>query len=116
MTRSDLILTMALALLAAFCLGWIARWLYGAMSRAATNNVATLHSMNTQIEQTEAAHSDLAAQLAETDQRLTSRLREKEAELDATMDGLRQARQNALDWQAAYEALEAQHKTGADNS
>lgn len=115
MTRSELMLIMALALFGAFCLGWLCRWIFGAMARAGTNNVATLHTMNTQIEQAEAAHSDLAAQLAETDSRLTARLREKEAELEATMDGLRQARQNALDWQAAYQDLEArQAATGSE--
>ncbi|WP_316015181.1 hypothetical protein [Roseobacter sp. HKCCA0434] len=107
MTRDELILAMTAALMGAFVLGWLLRWLYGSLARAGTSRVETVEDMTSRLAQAEEGQAAIAAQLAATDQSLRAQLREKQAELDAAMDGLRGARQQVLDWQAAYEAERA---------
>ena len=98
---------MTVALLGAVVLGWILRWIYGGMARAGTAKVETVDDMTARLAQAEEGQATIAAQLAATDQSLRGQLREKQAELDAAMDGLRTARQQISDWQAAYEAEKA---------
>ena len=112
MTRPDLMLAMTGALLAAVLLGWILRWIYGGLSRARTGRVETVDDMSMRLAQAEEGQASIAAQLAATDQSLRAQLREKQAELDAAMDGLRMARQQISDWQAAYEAEKARADAG----
>lgn len=107
MTRSELVIAMTAALVGAVILGWILRWIYGGVSRARTGKVETVDEMTTRLAQAEEGQASIAAQLAATDQSLRAQLREKQAELDAAMDGLRTARQQNSDWQAAYEAEKA---------
>jgi len=107
MTRSELVIAMTVALLGAVVLGWILRWIYGGMARAGTAKVETVDDMTARLAQAEEGQATIAAQLAATDQSLRGQLREKQAELDAAMDGLRTARQQISDWQAAYEAEKA---------
>jgi len=107
MTRSDLVIAMTAALIAAVILGWILRWIYGGLARAGTARVETVDDMTSRLAQAEEGQASIAAQLAATDQSLRSQLREKQAELDAAMDGLRTARQQISDWQAAYESEKA---------
>ena len=107
MTREELVIAMAAALMGALVLGWILRWIYGGLSRAGTGKVETVDDMAIRLANAEEGQASIAAQLAATDQSLRSQLREKQAELDAAMDGLRTARQQISDWQAAYEAERA---------
>lgn len=107
MTRSELVIAMTAALVGAVVLGWILRWIYGGLARANTSKVETVDGMATRLAQAEEGQAAIAAQLAATDQSLRAQLREKQAELDAAMDGLRTARQHIADWQAAYESEKA---------
>ncbi|SOH92704.1 hypothetical protein SAMN06273572_101552 [Monaibacterium marinum] len=107
MTRSDLVIAMTVALVGAVLLGWVLRWIYSGLARAGTAMVETVDSMTARLTQAEEGQAAIAAQLAATDQSLRSQLREKQAELDAAMDGLRTARQQNSEWQAAYEAEKA---------
>ncbi len=107
MTRSELVTVITLALLVAVLLGWTLRWAFGSILRTRGGNVETVDDMAARLNAAEEAQATLAAQLAATDQSLRSQLRGKEAELEAAMDGLRQARQHSAEWQAAYETLKS---------
>lgn len=103
MTRIELTLAAAGVLLFAFALGWGAHWLWSRLSRAAAPRqdradelAAELLELETErnriVAEARASEAAERATAAETKARLETALREREAELAATMDGLRAAR------------------------
>lgn len=111
LTRDALTALIAATLLAAFLLGWVAHWIWAGMARAASPRedranelVAELLIVEEARDRAEAEKRELEAALrgeaAETENLLQTKLREREAELEATMAGLQNAR-------AEIEALKA---------
>ncbi|MEL6425258.1 MAG: hypothetical protein AAGJ92_09400 [Pseudomonadota bacterium] len=103
MTQSVLVSYIALGLIGAMILGWILRWIYGTFAQSRRSGPDALEALTTRASTAEDKEAALARKLAETETELRAELREKTAELDAAMDGLRHARQQAADWQAAYQ-------------
>jgi prophage endopeptidase len=107
MTRDELTVLMTLGLLGAMLLGWILHWVWASFARARDDSIDTIETMTERAALAEAKQAEAEAALVETETRLTNALREKEIDLETTMEGLRNARQQISDWQAAYEDLKA---------
>ena len=102
-TRDELTALIAGALIAAFSIGWIAHWIWARMARAASPRedranelVAELLIVEEARDRAEAEKRELEAALrgeaAEAESLLQTKLREREAELEAAMTGLQNAR------------------------
>ncbi|MBB5514623.1 uncharacterized protein involved in exopolysaccharide biosynthesis [Rubricella aquisinus] len=107
MTRDELTVLMTLGLLGAMLLGWILHWVWSSFARARDDSIDTIETMTERAALAEAKQAEAEAALAQTEARLTNVLREKEIDLETTMEGLRNARQQISDWQAAYEDLKS---------
>lgn len=107
MTRLELAAAVAGVLLVAFALGWLAHWAWAWLQRAEWSRYASREDradeLAAELLALEAARDEAEAEARsreaafrsdaeETQAGLESRLREREAELAATMDGLRAAR------------------------
>ncbi|MDG1969633.1 MAG: hypothetical protein P8I56_01445 [Paracoccaceae bacterium] len=108
MTEQDLALLIAAALFAAFTLGWVAHWLWSVTTRKRSPEALRVEAIAADLLQAEAERDAVREAKAETEtslsteftareQELEVKLRETEAELAATMDGLRAARQELID-------------------
>ncbi len=104
MTREDLTLAIAGAVLVVFLIGWVSHWLWSWLARAASPRSDRADELVAELliveEQRDRAHAEkreletaLRGEAKEHEQLLQSLLREREAELAAAMDGLRRARQ-----------------------
>ncbi|MEL6680239.1 MAG: hypothetical protein AAFQ51_16165 [Pseudomonadota bacterium] len=103
MNRTELVTFIALGLISAMILGWILRWIYSTFTQSRRSGSEAMEALTARATEAEDKEAALARQLAETETALRAELREKSAELEAAMDGLRHARQQAADWQAAYQ-------------
>ncbi len=104
MTEQDLTLLIAATLFAAFALGWIAHWLWSVLTRKRSPETLRVEAMAADLLEAEAQRDAVTEAKAETETTLSSeftareqeleiKLRETQAELEATMEGLRAARQ-----------------------
>ena len=97
MTRTEFIIATAIILFIAFSLGWFANWLVHRFSRVATADVDELDRMAQELHEAEETRDQAITYLQQREAELTNQLAQTEAELRATMDGLREARHEAED-------------------
>jgi septal ring factor EnvC (AmiA/AmiB activator) len=95
MTRIEFILTTAVILFVAFCMGWFANWLVHRFTRVAQSDVDQLERMSQELHEAEETRDQAITYLQQREAELTNQLAQTEAELRAAMDGLRDARQEA---------------------
>ncbi|MDA5558035.1 hypothetical protein [Shimia sp. MMG029] len=95
MTRIEFILTTAVILFVAFCMGWFANWLVHRFTRVAQSDVDQLERMSQELHEAEETRDQAITYLQQREAELTNQLTQTEAELSAAMDGLRDARQEA---------------------
>ncbi|WP_412553614.1 hypothetical protein [Shimia sp. MIT1388] len=95
MTRIEFILTTAVILFVAFCMGWFANWLVHRFTRVAQSDVDQLERMSQELHEAEETRDQAITYLQQREAELTNQLTQTEAELRAAMDGLRDARQEA---------------------
>ena len=105
MNRTDLTLIIVSAIVIALVLGWSARWLFDRLNHEP-------HGANDDGESpldVAKKERDVAeAELARIQQEYASEYNQLKAELEATMDGLRNARQRAEALEADLEALKGE--------
>ena len=89
MNRSEFIITTAIILFVAFCVGWFANWLVHRFTRLSQSDIGELEKMSKSLHDAE----ELRDQARETE--MSSQLLQTEAELRAAMEGLRDARTEA---------------------
>ena len=107
MNRSAFILLTAIVLILAFGLGWVSHWLVHRFSRVAGGDMDELDRMARELHEAEDLR-DQALQWGEArEAELTGQLAGAEAELRATMEGLRDARSEAEDMRLYVESLNA---------
>ena len=92
MTRTEFIITTALILFVAFCLGWFAHWLIHRFTRVAQSDVDELERISQELHEAEEMRDQAITYLQQREAELTNQLNQTEAELAATMEGLRVAR------------------------
>lgn len=95
MNRIQFVLVTALVLFVAFALGWFTNWLIHRFTRVRQQDLGELDKMAQALHEAEEIR-DQAIEYVETRERdLTARVKQLEAEVDAAMDGLREARAEA---------------------
>ena len=95
MSRAEFVIATAIVLFVAFCLGWFANWLIHRFTRVAAGDVAELDRMSQELHEAEETRDQAITYLQQREAELTNQLNQTEAELSATMDGLREARHEA---------------------
>lgn len=92
MNRTELIFGMAIILFVAFALGWFAYWLMHRFTRVPGADSAELERMAQALHEAEETRDEAIVYLQQREAELANRISQTEAELRATMDGLRTAR------------------------
>ena len=95
MSRTELTLITAAILLIAFALGWAAHWLLNRMTRVDQSDLGELEKMARALNEAEELRDQAIAWVENREAELTRELTQTRAELEAAMDGLRSARQEA---------------------
>jgi len=103
MSRTEFILTTAAILFVAFAMGWFANWLVHRFTRVHQSDVADLDRMSQELHEAEETRDQAITYLQQREAELTNQLTQTEAELNAAMDGLRAARQDAEELRAHVE-------------
>ncbi|QIE55881.1 hypothetical protein G5B40_10740 [Pikeienuella piscinae] len=92
MTRVELTISIAGALLTAFAIGWLAHWLWSRAARVASPRGDRADELAAELLEIEAERDRISAEAAAEVAAAAALLREREAELSAAMDGLGAAR------------------------
>jgi septal ring factor EnvC (AmiA/AmiB activator) len=95
MNRTEFIFATAVILFVAFCVGWFANWLVHRFIRVSQSDVGELEKMAQELHEAEETRDQAITYLQQREAELTNQLAQTEAELAATMDGLREAREEA---------------------
>lgn len=99
--RTEFIIATAVILFAAFALGWFAGWLVNRFTRVTRADIGELDRMAQALHDAEETRDEALAYLSSREAELENLLAQKDAELRAAMDGLREARQETeglRDW------------------
>lgn len=95
MNRSEFILAAALVLFVAFLFGWFAYWLLHRLTRVSAADIGQIERMAQELHDAEEARDQAITWFQNREADLTRQLQQTEAELRATMEGLREARAEA---------------------
>ena len=101
MNRTEFIIATAVILFVAFSLGWFAGWLVNRFTRVTRAEIGELDRMAQALHDAEETRDQALAYLATREAELENLLVQREAEIRAAMDGLRDARHEAeglRDW------------------
>jgi predicted nucleic acid-binding Zn-ribbon protein len=103
MDRTKFIIVTAIILFLTFLIGWFANWLVHRFTRVRQSDVADLDRMSQELHEAEETRDQAITYLQQREAELTNQLTQTEAELNAAMDGLRDARQEAEELRALLE-------------
>ena len=92
MSRFELILVTTIILFAAFALGWFAHWLVNRVTRVDQSDLGELERMAHALNEAEEIRDQAIAYIEAREGELNRQLSQTQAELEAAMDGLRNAR------------------------
>jgi hypothetical protein len=95
MDRTELIIATGILLFGAFLIGFLTHWLVGRLTHVTTSELDELESMAEALHAAEEARDAALTERISVESRLQARLTQTEAELRATMEGLREARQDS---------------------
>jgi len=95
MNRIEFIIATAVILFVAFALGWFAYWLLHRFTRIAGSDMGEVDRLAQALHEAEEMRDEAIIYLEQREAELGSQLAQSEAELQATMDGLRAARSEA---------------------
>lgn len=107
MDRQVFIIATALVLLAAFALGWFAHWLVHRLTRVSAGDIDELDRLARELHEAEELRDEALTWAERREEELVSKLNQSEAELRATMEGLRDARAESEELRAYLERLNA---------
>jgi prophage endopeptidase len=103
MNRSEFIITTAIILFVAFCVGWFANWLVHRFTRLSQSDIGELEKMSKSLHDAEELRDQAITYLQTRETEMSSQLLQTEAELRAAMEGLRDARTEAEELRANVE-------------
>ncbi|MDV7142699.1 hypothetical protein R3X27_08390 [Tropicimonas sp. TH_r6] len=95
MNRTEFIVATAAVLFVAFLLGWFASWIIHRVTRVTQSEMGELDQMAQSLHEAEETRDQAITYLQQREAELTNQLSQTEAELQAAMDGLRDAREEA---------------------
>lgn len=108
MDRTTFIIYTAIVLFIAFALGWFANWLVHRFSRISPSDVGQLERMSQELHEAEETRDQAITYLQQRESELTNQLSQSEAELEAAMDGLRDARREAEEMRSYVERMRSE--------
>ncbi len=114
MNRTEFVIVTALILFAAFALGWFAYWLLHRFTRVSQADIGELERMAQALHEAEEIRDQAIAYIEAREYELTTQLSQTEAELQAAMDGLREARGEAEYLREQLERLQGGARSHAD--
>ena len=100
MDRNEFIIATALFLFGAFLLGFVTHWIITRLSRVSKAELGELDRMAEALHRAEEDRDAATEDLNRTEARLRNRISQAEAELQAAMEGLRDARNDAEELRA----------------
>lgn len=95
MNRTEFIIVTAIILFMAFLLGWFAHWLIHRFTQVASSDMSELDRMAQALHEAEETRDQAIIYLQKREAEMTNSLAQSAAELNAAMEGLRQARREA---------------------
>lgn len=107
MNRTQLTIATAIVLLLAFALGWFAYWLLHRFTRVAGGDVAEMDRLAQALHEAEETRDQAIVYLEQREADLMGQIAQAEAELKATMEGLRDARTEAEEMRRYIERMHA---------
>ena len=107
MNRTEFIIATAVILFAAFALGWFAGWLVSRFTRVTRADIGELDRMAQALHDAEETRDQALAYLSTRESELEGLLAQRDAELRAAMDGLRDARRES---EGLREWIERNHR------
>ena len=93
MNRTEFIIATAIILFIAFALGWFAYWLLHRFTRVQGSDIGELERLAQALHEAEETRDEAIIYLQQREAELSNRIAQTEAELRASMDGLRNARE-----------------------
>jgi hypothetical protein len=105
MNRTEIIFVTAAILFVAFTLGWFAHWLMNRFTRVSQADIGELDTMAQSLHEAEEIRDQAIIYLQQREAEMTNQQAQTEAELNAAMDGLRDARQEAEELRAYIEQV-----------
>ncbi len=103
MNRTEFIITTAIILFVAFAIGWFANWLVHRFTRVSPDDVGELDRMSQELHEAEETRDQAITYLQQREAELSNQLAQTEAELNAAMEGLREARRDAEEYRVIVE-------------
>lgn len=107
MNRTEFIVATAVILFVAFSLGWFANWLIHRFTRVSKADMGELEKMAQELHEAEETRDQAITYMQQREAELSNQLAQTEAELSATMEGLREARHEAEEMRAYIEKISA---------
>ncbi|MCD1626223.1 MAG: hypothetical protein ACU0B7_09285 [Paracoccaceae bacterium] len=107
MNRTEFIIATAVILFVAFSLGWFANWLIHRFTRVSKADMGELEKMAQELHEAEETRDQAITYMQQREAELSNQLAQTEAELSATMEGLREARHEAEEMRAYIEKISA---------
>lgn len=92
MDRTELITAIVVALMFMFVLGWVLRWAYGKLNRVGSSDMGEIDQLANRLHEAEQARDNAEAHAREVERDMRNKLSQAEAELEAAMTGLGEAR------------------------
>ena len=107
MNRTEFIIATAVILFVAFSLGWFANWLIHRFTRVSKADMGELEKMAQELHEAAETRDQAITYMQQREAELSNQLAQTEAELSATMEGLREARHEAEEMRAYIEKISA---------
>lgn len=101
MNQIELILLITAVLFGTFALGWAMRWVYGRIMRSSTGSISEIDDLATRLHEAEEARDHALSYLQQREWELNSQITQLQAELDASMSALGDARRELAEYRDA---------------
>jgi len=95
MNRTELIIATAVVLFVAFLLGWFVHWLIHRFVRVGQGEMTDLDQLAQHLHEAEDQRDQAVAYFQQREAEMSNQISQTEAELNAAMEGLREARHEA---------------------
>ena len=107
MNRTEFIIATAIILLLAFAMGWFTYWLLHRFTRVAGGDMAEMDQLAQSLHEAEEMRDQAILYLEAREAELMNQIAQTDAELRATMEGLRDARHEAEEMRSYIERMHA---------
>ncbi len=107
MNRTEFIIATTVILFVAYMLGWFTHWFLSRFARVSGGDMGEIDRLAQQLHDAEEAREEALVYIEAREAELSNQLVQTEAELKATMEGLRAARQETEDMRSYIERMHA---------